>query len=138
MALFFISMQNHKTLGQNNNPWLIWAVACGISTPFLVHLFPKVMVVVISLGLASLVAYLIGAWYIRRGKFEKRVLMVLFWSNLVAWIIPDLGFLVGALTTLINSENQGKDRRKYMILGYDCVTLSVIHFSLKLAHIIKW
>ncbi len=131
-------MNNPKKGKQANNPLIIWAVICGISTPFLAHYFPKVMVVIISMGLAALVASLISSWYVKRGKFEKQVLLVLFWSNLIAWIIPDLGFLIGYLSIQLNAQNHGKDRRIFMMLGLIGLVLSILHFSLRLAHMVNW
>jgi len=122
--------------------YLIGGFVIGALTPFINRLYPKqfaaFFVICVSVIIASLVAYAISTWYIKRGRFDKRLLNFLFWSNLVAWIIPILGLLVGSLTNQINLQNHGKDRRKYMVLGSLGFLLSILHFSLKLAHIIKW
>ena len=113
----------------------IVGVLAGLAGFTLVAVYPfligALLVLLVSTGLGSWY----GAWYAKKGSHSKTVLNILFWSNVITWIVPLVGFFTSSATFQINARNHGADRRQFMIIAGICYGLSLINgfFGVKLA-----
>lgn len=134
-------MAAQKSPAAYSRGWIIVAVIIGCTFPLLQHLNEKaysaIFATVIGAGIASLLTTLLGSWYIKRGKYNERALRILFWLNIVAWIIPFLGLFISFLSGYINARNNGADRNKYRLLGIIGLVLSLGHLLTRLTHLVS-
>ncbi|HEU4966037.1 MAG TPA: hypothetical protein VFT53_00965 [Candidatus Saccharimonadales bacterium] len=127
---------------QSKRVLTVFGLIIGALVPLMNLTYPKVGAVLTAAGIIFCIPFLLAfgysTWYIRRGKYNERWLALLFWSNVITWVIPVLGVFTAAATNLINMHNHGEDRRKYMRLASIGILLSVTHLVLKIAHIVRW
>jgi len=112
-ALPFIGRLNHHTYG----------LAIGIS---------------LGLFIAFIVAWIFTTVFFKLGKYNKTFLQVLFWSNMIAWIVPMLGYFISISTSEINRRNRGDDKRLYFFLSGLGLTLSLVHVIAKVTNLVTW
>jgi hypothetical protein len=90
----------------------------------LVKAIPGIGVAVIIAFVLALLAAWWARWYLKRPNINKMWLRVLFWSNVVTWLVPAVGFFTGFATLTINEKNHGSGRTKYMVMAVVGLVLS--------------
>lgn len=91
----------------------------------LVQAYPAAFGALIVFFVCSGFGYWLGSWYAKSAKRNEKFLKFLFWSNVATWLVPAIGFVTSVATYRINTQNNGKDRRQFMIFAGVCFVLSV-------------
>jgi hypothetical protein len=77
--------------------------------------------------LAAFLAIRYAKSLLERGNIKIKRLKVLYWSNLVSWIIPFIGVYTSIASYTVNKENVAKDRSMYMLLAGIGLVLSTVN-----------
>ena len=123
---------------------VLYGVACGAAVPLLLAIlaiadrqFSEFLAgILFAIGIYVLPALLFAVIFIKIGWYNKTFLWLLFWSNIIAWVVPALGIAIGVSTSLINRHNTGEDRRKYFVLGAIGYLLGVAHLVARVTNLV--
>jgi hypothetical protein len=111
---------NHK---KNNNRWG-WPIS--IIAMLFVIVLSKYFGIIFLIYLAPcLIGWYPTGWYIKKFKNSNKAGNVIAWANVVAWIIPLIGFIVAFSTLRFRYEFT--DQKKYLALGLAGLLLSITH-----------
>lgn len=89
--------------------------------------YPGVSIVIFLACISVWAGFAYGQWYLKKEHINEGWLSFLFWSNLLVWLLPPLGMFTGTATYVINSENNGEDRGKYIFLAWFGIVLSLVN-----------
>lgn len=101
---------------------IVYAASAG---SFFIGKYLGLMVVLLYIG-SIVLGYSLSNWYVKREKVNFKLIKLIAWSNVCAWLLPPLGVFTG-ISSVNFSSCDTEQKTKFKTLGIVGVTLSLIN-----------
>lgn len=73
-----------------------------------------------------IVGHIFSGWYLKE-RGNTKIVEIIMWSNLVAWLLPIAGYFTSGATIKLSELEIGSNKKKRLILGYTGFGLSLVN-----------